>query len=73
MDRLYVLQRARDGKRFDFYKETRGDKLTFIIREQGLGSQDSVTTDRTAIEAFRQGLLRDGYMQMPLTDVSEAS
>ena len=73
MDRLYVLERARDGKRFDFYKEQRGDKLTYIIREHGLGSQDSITTDRMAVEAFKQSLLRDGYLQMPVTDVPPTS
>lgn len=73
MDKLWVLERARDGKRFEFYKEIRSGKLTYIIREHGLSSQDSLTTDRMAIEHFKQGLLRDGYMQMPITDVTHTS
>ncbi|HLY64271.1 MAG TPA: hypothetical protein VKU60_01960 [Chloroflexota bacterium] len=66
MDRMYVLERARDGKRFEFYRELKGDRESYIIREAGLSSQDSVTTDKGAVEAFREGLLHDGYMQMPL-------
>jgi hypothetical protein len=73
VEKLYVLERARDGKRFEFFKEMRGGKLTYIIRERGLSSQDSETTDRLAIEHFRQGLLRDGFMQMPLTDIPQSS
>ena len=63
MDRLFVMSRARDGKRVEFYSETRNDKQTFIIREVGLTSQDSVTTDPDAMEIYRQRLLADGYMQ----------
>jgi len=68
MDTLFVLERARDGKRVDFYVELRGGKMTYIIREHGNESQDSVTTDRSAVDTFREGLLRDGYMEMPVTD-----
>ena len=66
MDKLYTMQRARDGKRVEFYSELRAGKLTYIIRENSNESQDSVTTDRSAIETFREGLLREGYMQMPI-------
>lgn len=65
MDRLYALERRRDGKRVEFYSELRNDKLVYIIREGGGQSQDSVTRDQMAVEAFREGLLRDGYMQLP--------
>jgi hypothetical protein len=63
MDRLFVMSRARDHKRVEFYSEIRNDKKTFIIREVGLTSQDSVTTDPDAMEIYRQRLLGDGYMQ----------
>jgi hypothetical protein len=65
MEKLFVLERARDGKRVEFYSEVRSGKSVYIIREAGGASQDSVTNDRDAMDAFRQGLLRDGYMQMP--------
>ena len=65
MDRMYALERQRDGKRVEFYSETRNNTLTYIIREAGGASQDSVTADRGAVDAFREGLIRDGYMQMP--------
>jgi hypothetical protein len=66
VDKLYIMERTRDGKRVEFYSELRGGKMTYIIREHSNESQDSVTTDRSAIDTFREGLLRDGYMQMPL-------
>ena len=65
MDRLFALERHRDGKRVEFYSEDRNGKTVYIIREAGGQSQDSVTSDRASIDAFRDGLLRDGYMQAP--------
>ena len=65
MDKLFVFERQRDGKRVEFFSEQRSGKTVYIIREAGGASQDSVTNDRDAMDAFRQGLLRDGYMQMP--------
>ena len=65
MDRLFAMERHRDGSRVEFFSEVRNGKTVYIIREAGGASQDSVTNDRDAMDAFRQGLLRDGYMQMP--------
>ena len=64
MDRLYVLERAQDGKRVEFYSEVRQGKLTYIIRESRGPSQDSVTTDPQMVKDFRQHLLGDGYLQV---------
>jgi len=66
MNRLYILERTRDGKRVEFYSEFRNGKQTYIIREMDGKSQDSVTTDLEVVAAFRQRLLRDGYLQVPL-------
>jgi hypothetical protein len=63
MERLFVLQRARDQKRVEFYSEIRNGKTMYIIREVGAASQDSMTDDRDVMEVFRQRLLRDGYME----------
>jgi hypothetical protein len=62
MDKLYVMERAHDRKRVEFYSETRKGKLTYIIREAGGASQDSVTTDPEMVKAFREHLLSDGYL-----------
>ncbi len=63
MTRLFVMSRARDSKRVEFFSETRNGKETFIIREMGLASQDSVTSDPDAMQLYRQRLLSDGYME----------
>ena len=63
MDKLYALERPRDGKRMEFYSDTRRGKLTYIIRDAGGASQDSVTTDPDMVKEFRQHLLRDGYVE----------
>ncbi|MFI5267172.1 MAG: hypothetical protein ACHQ7M_07330 [Chloroflexota bacterium] len=63
MDKLYVLERAQDGKRVEFYSELRKGKLTYIIRETSGASQDSITTDPDMVKEFRQHLLRDGYLE----------
>lgn len=65
MDKLYALVRPRDGRRTEFYSEMRKGKLTYIIREAGGASQDSVTTDPDMVKEFRLHLLRDGYVEAP--------
>jgi len=65
MDKLWVLERARDGKRVEFYTELRNGRTVYIIREPGGQSQDSVTNDEASARAFRDGLIHDGYMKMP--------
>ncbi|MBV9121502.1 MAG: hypothetical protein JOZ39_12405 [Chloroflexi bacterium] len=66
MNKVYVFERKRDGKRVEFSSEYRNGKVVYIIHEAGGQSQDSVTSDLAAVDAFREGLLRDGYMQIPL-------
>ena len=63
MDKLYVLERAQDGKRVEFYSDVRKGELAYIIRETGGASQDSVTTDPDMVKEFRQRLLREGYLE----------
>jgi hypothetical protein len=63
MDKLYVLERVHDGRRVEFYSDLRKGELTYIIREAGGASQDSVTTDPDMVKEFRQRLLRDGYLE----------
>jgi hypothetical protein len=63
MDKLYVLERAHDSKRVEFYSELRKGKLTYIIREASGPSQDSVTTDPDMVKEFRQRLLHDGFLE----------
>ena len=65
MDKLWAYQRSRDKRRVEFYSELRGGRQTFIIREAGGQSQDSVTTDRSALDAFRERLLQEGYSLTP--------
>ena len=65
MHTMWILERARDHKRVEFYSDLRDGKQTYIIRELG-ESQDSVTTDAEVVRDFRQRLLHDGYMQAPV-------
>ena len=65
MHTMWILERARDRKRVEFYSDLRDGKQTYIIRELG-ESQDSVTTDAEVVRDFRQRLLHDGYMQAPV-------
>ncbi|GEM_PF-2300403 len=60
MDRLWAFERKQDGKRVEFFSEVRAGRLTYIIRELS-ESQDSVTTDRDAVEFFRNELIQGGY------------
>ena len=66
MEKMFAMSRRRDNKRVEFFCELRNGRMVYIIREEGMESQDSVTHDRAAVDAFRDGLLRDGYMEMPL-------
>ena len=59
-----MLERAQDGKRVEFYSDVRKGELTYIIREAGGASQDSVTTDPDMVKEFRQRLLREGYLEI---------
>ena len=61
---MYTLTRAKDGRRVEFYNELRNGHTVYIIRE-GAASQDSVTPDKDAVDAFREGLIRDGFIQAP--------
>ena len=65
MHTMWILERARDHKRVEFYSDLRDGKPTYVIRELG-ESQDSVTTDAEVVRDFRQRLLHDGYMQAPV-------
>ena len=66
MNKLWTLERPRDNKRVEFYSDLRNGQQTYIIREVGAESQDSVTTDADFVRDFRQRLLHDGYIQAPL-------
>ncbi len=63
MDRLYLYRRTKDGKQVEFFSTERLGKITYLIREQN--GQDSVTTDKQAMEDFREALRRDGYVVVP--------
>lgn len=60
------MLRARDNKRVEFFTEMRNGKKTYIIREIGAASQDSVTTDPDAMQIYRDRLLAEGYMESKL-------
>jgi hypothetical protein len=64
MEKLYALERARDGKRVEFFSDTRNGKRTFVIREVGAKSQDSVTDDPDMLQEYRRRLIADGYLEV---------
>ncbi|MGH2365998.1 MAG: hypothetical protein ACRDHX_15280 [Chloroflexota bacterium] len=60
MERIYLYRRPSDGKQVEFFSTLRMGKVTYLIREQN--GQDSVATDKQAVEDFREALLQDGYV-----------